>query len=264
MALNGQYVTVDSIIERVKRDTGFTIEIDKWDCVEWLFDLIDFVGAPTAFVEKTTDGNEDLDHSNPIEIVNYRGKLPIDFHTCIACRTYPQGYAMTSSSDLFHVSSFNLSTASYAPSTDYDLPTQVETQNTHTTYSYRLNNDYIFTDFEEGYVELSYLAFPADKDGYPLIPDNTRYIHAAVAHISERVGFKLWMQNKLADAKYAKLEQERMWYIGSAGNAARTLNADQREAFKNQVLRMIPVSNSHSQHNKYLSSPQYLRNFKTR
>ena len=39
---------------------------------------------------------------------------------------------------------------------------------------YRLNNNYIFTNFEEGSVEISYTAFVTDDDGYPMVPDDER------------------------------------------------------------------------------------------
>lgn len=262
--LGGKYVSIDSIIERVQRDFGFTWEIRKADCIEWLFDLIDLVGAPTAFVERTTDGNLDIGNPSPIIIDDYRGELPCDFHSCISCRSLPEKIMMHASTNLFHISTYNLSDYSYTVTTDYDLPSIVDTGTTHNIYSYKLNNNYIFTDFQTGLVEMFYLAFPSDKDGYPMIPDDTRYIKAAVFYLAKMIGTKMWFQNKLSKEKFDWIEQQECWYIGSAGNSARTMNADEREAFRNQVLRMIPATDAHRYGNKYLSETQWLRNHRTR
>lgn len=262
--IGGKYVTIKSVIERVYRRFGFTTEVTFELAIELLFDLISFVGAPTAFVQKTTDGNQDLGHNNPIIIDNYRGTLPCDFHTCMACRTYPKAIPMTASTDLFHQSTYNLSDYEYQASTEYDLATMVEAEGTHTVYSYRLNNNYIFPDFKTGLVEMAYIAFPVDSDGYPMIPDDTRYITAAVYFIGENIAFGLWLQNKMSDKKYEKIERDRDWYIGSAGNSARNMNADERQSFINQVLRMIPQTNEYDYGNKYMGVKQHLRNFVSR
>src|SRR3990167_2635941 len=185
--MNGKYVSIDSILERIKRDTGLLVNVDKWDVVEWLFDFIDFVGAPLGYVHKVTDGNLDLKHPSPIIIDDYRGELPCDFHLCKACKTYPDYIPMVATTDLFHLSTYNLQDQVVASSIDYDLAAQHDSTIVYTTYSYELNSNYIFTDFQIGLVEMAYESFPTDENGYPMIPDNTRVIQGAVAFVGEKL-----------------------------------------------------------------------------
>ena len=41
--LNGKYVSLESIVERVYRDTGFEIDIDWIDVAEWIGSVIDLI-----------------------------------------------------------------------------------------------------------------------------------------------------------------------------------------------------------------------------
>jgi len=72
--LNGKYVSLESIVERVYRDTGFEIDIDWIDVAEWIGSVIDLINAPMQYIERITD---DVDKPY-IEIVNGRGELPCD------------------------------------------------------------------------------------------------------------------------------------------------------------------------------------------
>ena len=217
MSLTGKYVDVAYIIERVYRDYGFDLEIKFDEVIEWIWDVMSLIGAPQQLVDKVSDGSDTM--PDPIEIENFRGDLPNDVHSVFLARDYDSKMPMVCKSSSFL--------------RDMDQIYQRESQ-----FSYTLNNNYIFTSFEEGQVELHYRAFPTNSLGMPMVPDDIKFIMAVQAYVAERIGFRLWMQDHITRDKYQKLEQERLWYIGAAGTKAQIPSIDEMESIKNRFLRL--------------------------
>lgn len=217
MSLTSKTVDVTYIIERVYRDYGFDLEIKFDEVIEWIWDVMSLIGAPQPLVDKVTDGSDG--QPKPIDIVNFRGDLPSDLHSVLLARDYESKLPMVCKQ------------SSYLR--DMDQLYQRESQ-----YSYTLNNNYIFTSFEEGQVELHYRAFPTNALGMPLVPDDIKFIMAVQAFIAERIGFRLYMQDHMTERKYNKLEVDRAWYIGAAGTKAHIPSIDEMESIKNRYLRL--------------------------
>jgi len=224
MALNGKYIDVSYIIERVYRDTGFDLEIKYDEVIEWVWDVISLVGAPNAYVDKITNGDTGM--PDPITIVDYRGTLPSDLHHIVFARDYDTKMPMICKSSSFVK--------------DTETVYVKESQ-----YSYTVNESYMFTSFETGEVELNYKAFPTNNLGMPLVPDDIKFVMATQAYVAERIGFRLWMQERLSRDRYEKLGQERDWYIGAASTKARIPSIDEMEAIKNRFLRLKINPNFH-------------------
>jgi hypothetical protein len=102
--LNGKLIKVDRVIESVQRDYGFE-NLDWINCVEWIGECLDLIGAPRTFIEKATDGKETLGHPECIKIEENRGKLPCDMHELIqAFRLVGESYIpMRVNTDTTHV-----------------------------------------------------------------------------------------------------------------------------------------------------------------
>jgi hypothetical protein len=124
---------------------------------------------------------------------------------------------------------------------------------------YRLNNNYIFTNFEEGSVEISYTAFVTDDDGYPMVPDDERYIRALVAYCEYSIARKMFLQDKLTERKYAMLEQDWLFYVRSASSYAHIPNVDGAESLKNQMSRLIGFAHHHATQFNYRNQPEFIK-----
>ena len=231
---NSKFVTIDRIIESVIRDYGFD-NIDWIHCVEWIGECLDLIGAPKTYIEKATDANEKLGHGCPIEITDNRGELPCDMYSLI------QGFRLQNnnwlpmrvSTDTTHVS-YHCTNSSDYHRMDTDL-------------TYKLNNNYIFTSFKTGEVVLVYLANPTDENGYPMIPDNIKYIRACVAYVANKILFKKQVQGKSVNPRVAtQIEQDVSWYISAADSSSRTPTMDEMESWKNNFIKLIPNINSHA------------------
>jgi hypothetical protein len=217
------YTSIQRIVENIIRDTGFTTEINWIDVIEWVYIASELIGVKNAYVLKTLD----------IDIENYRGELPSDFHLIYQAREKTSGNSMRCESGTFF-----LSENSPRISSLIDL-------------TYSLNNDYLFTSFKEGIVEISYYAFPVDDEGLPLVPDDVMYIRAIESFITERIARKLMIQDKMDPNKYRMLEQDWLFYVNSARTKDSLMTLDQAHALKNQLTKL---TNSHQ---------IYRRNFST-
>ena len=217
MSLTGKYVDVAYVIERVYRDYGFDLEVKYDEVIEWIWDVISLIGAPQPLVDKISDGSDTM--PNPIEIENFRGSLPSDVHSVYLARDYESKMPMVCKQSSF-------------------LRDMDQTFMRQSQYTYTLNNNYIFTSFEEGQVELHYKAFPTNSLGMPMVPDDIKFIMAVQAYLAERIGFRLYMQDHITRDKYQKLEQERLWYVAAAGTKAQTPSIDEMEGIKNRFLRL--------------------------
>lgn len=225
MIWNGKYVSVHNIVEKAYRDLGISDDINILNAVEWAGEAIELIGAPTTLKDKI----------EAVTIEDFKAKLPCDMHLLITCRGFSgsipddcdRNYLpMRYSTDAFHTYCRRNKDASCSS----DL-------------TYTVNDDYIFTNFEEGEVQLAYAGIPVDEHGWPVIPDQIKFREAVASHIKWKLGFIKWSQGKMPGAVYQKLEQDRDWYIGAAQSAGNMPNPDMMESIKNNWIRLIPKIN---------------------
>lgn len=252
----GKYISSKAIIDKIYRDYGFRpTDIDEEAVLENIYDVMMLIGVPTAFV----------DEESVVEITNYRGELPCGLIDLTSLRLHGQQIALQYSSDRFYMDHTNAPATTgidnNAPYVDQysTMPSIMGAGTSNKTFTYTINNGYIFTNWQTGSIDIVYKAFPTDENGWPEIPDNVRYTKAVEAYVAERIGFKQWMKGELTDKVYAKLEQERLWYIPSAANALRIPGLDQMESIKNQWLTLIPNITQQAYGFRYLNRRQRIR-----
>jgi len=231
--LTSKLIKIDRVLENVYRDYGFD-NLDWIHCVEWIGECLDLIGAPKTYIEKSTDGNEPLNHPNRIEIVEGRGVLPCDIHSLVQAFKCSGGglQAMRVSTDT--------TLASYNCLDSVDAGRDSE-------LTYKLNNNHIHTSFDDGHVVMVYLANPTDERGYPMIPDNIKFIKACQAYVGDKMLFKKEVQGHSVSSRVVtKIEQDVSWYISAADSAARMPTMDEMESWKNMFLKLIPEINNHA------------------
>lgn len=123
-------------------------------------------------------------------------------------------------------------------------------------YEFKINDGYIFTNFETGYLELVYTSFVIDEHGFPMIPDDERYINAVKWSIIEHIDYKKWRVGEITDKVYHHSESQREWYIASARNKVSIPTIEGMEKLKNMFLRSIPKINEYSNYFKYSNIPE--------
>lgn len=208
-----KYVSVNRVLEEVYQNEGYAHELDWSDAISWAGKALALIAAPSIYVSKITGQDILTPH---ITCVDYRGELPIDFAELIK-----DGVRDSVSKQIY--------TYSGNVNKNYGSPTYVIKDRT------------IDISEETAILELVYTAFMIDENGFPMIPDVERVINAVGAYITFRVDHKLWRKNKLDVQVYRDSEREWLWYIGSAQNALRIINAERRRVWTKYWTQVLPT-----------------------
>lgn len=135
--------------------------------------------------------------------------------------------------------------------------------NIEVVYEYKINNGYIYTNFETGFIECIYTAFVTDEHGYPMIPDDQRYIEAVRWSLIENIDYKKWRVGEITDKVYNHSLQQKDWYVASAKSKANMPSIDQMESIKEMWLRSIPKVREHDTYFKTsnVAEKRYTQNY---
>lgn len=242
--LTGSFVSVGVVLDMVNRDNQFLIEhVDYNDVLEWIIGAIRLIGAPGAYDENKVTGNSMITPN--ITVVDYRGPLPVDYVQVKpgGVRDYDTKIVYRGATDRF-IS---------APNITGDAPL-----NQQIDLTYRINDNYIFTSEETATLEMTYRAFKIDDAGLPMVPDDQRYLQAISSFIAERIGYNLYMTDKLTERKYDRLVGERRWYIASASSGARMPDVDTIQSWTNMLVRLSPNLDQFSSSFKYSGNKEDL------
>ena len=281
MAYDNKFISLRGIIESVYRDSGVE-ELNFETALEDAAELIGLMGVPYNYIDKATDGVI----SPLVTVVDYRALLPNDLAYLVSMRkvildsenNIINSEQMIESSNLYQysrmgdsatVSNFVQPTAS-APimgfnengsftATDGQIVGKTSTARKTTPYSYKINNNIIYTDFKDGYLNIIYKAFPTDEEGFLMVPDDEKLRAAVKYHLIYKIDYRKWRAFPEKPGLKALLndsEQRRDFYVGAARNKAHIPSIDKMEAIKNTMLRSIPKINEHINGFKTLNSQE--------
>lgn len=125
--------------------------------------------------------------------------------------------------------------------------------------TYKIQGGYIFTSIKEGTIELSYQAILLDEEGFPLIPDNSKFTRALQAYIKKEWFTILFDLGKLQAAIYQNAQQEYAWAVGACESEFQKMSLDKAESFYNSWSTLIPRRNQHQRFYTYNGSKQNLK-----
>ena len=281
MAYDNKFISLKAIIESVYRDSGID-EINFETALEDAAELIGLIGVPYTYIDKATDGV-----IAPVsQVMGYRAMLPNDAAYIVGMRriildsnnVIIHSDPMIESSNIYQYSQMNEATSisnfvtptASAPimgfdeednfvATDGQIIGSTPIGRKTTPYSYRINNNIIYTDFKEGYINIIYKAFPTDEEGFLMIPDDEKLRAAVKYHLIYKIDYRRWRVNPASPGIKALLndsEQRRDFYVGAARNKAHIPSIDKMEAIKNRMLRSIPKINEHMNGFKSLNTQE--------
>jgi len=216
---NGRFTNIDEIIEKVSRYglSDFNIEEAK----EWTWEILSQLGVPSIYIKKKA----------LLEVANGRTFIPIDCAdlTESQLRDYYTHQVITKSTDTF-----------FPSVTDAEVylaefpPFLVNLK----SLTYDINNSQFIFGFDSGIIELSYMSFPIDSNGDPMIPDNAKCIRAVVLYILRMIAFRMNLADLLSDRKFDKIEQKSMWATSSARSAMNLETIDDWENVVTNFMRL--------------------------
>lgn len=220
------YISIKQIIDDLL-DHPLLQDLTLERAINYAVHFIQIVGVPNGFEEKTA----------LINIENYRGCLPCNYYEMIQVRTYKEGENYPR---VFR----------YATDSFHHSPKKEDSDTLDLTY--KLQNSIIYTSIKEGTIEIAYHAIKVDKEGYPMIPENSSFIQALELYIKKKVFTILFDQGKISPAVLQNTQQEYAWYVGQAQRDLTMPNIDQMESIKGMWCRLLQRNSEHSKGMKSL------------
>lgn len=238
----GNTVSYKAIMDKQSRDWGFDIQDEAG--LEWLAEFMAHTKVGVVMEQSVCY----------IPICDGRGTLPSNLYkivqtACIDCiETIEEAECgkgvmrpMRWSSDSFH-------TRYHRDDRDYT---------TESNQTYTVNNGYIFTSFNEGFVAMAIESIPTDVDGFPVIPAEQAWMEAASHELAWKAARKLRLTNSIDNTVYMEIQRDRDWYFAQAVNQGKLpQNVDQMESLKNSHLVTIPDTQAHASFFANLQLPE--------
>lgn len=257
LRMANNYISLQVIADKTLRHpmmAGISFEA----IVDYAIDFMRIVQCPGFFEEKCV----------PIEITNYKGALPKDFYEVnqirlnkllsripkyeLSYRTNEDGSFVLDKDGNKIPNNFYVQVG-YTDTECYKNATFRHATNTfHMSdiksdidLTYKIQGGYIFTSIKEGTVELSYKAVLIDNEGFPMIPDNSKFTRALEAYIKKQWFTILFDMGKLQPAVLQNIQQEYAWAVGACETEFQKMSLDKAESFYNSWATLIPRKNEH-------------------
>lgn len=246
MAYNGKTVSLGRILWEVTNNP-LAKDLDYAEAAGYALSFLRLLGAPTILTTKITKPSD-------TPIVEYRCKVPADLY-----RVNGMKYVSNEEdgNELYKGMSLNKSTDIYH---NGNLPEGMSTE--FQDFTYTVDNNYIKTSMEDGFLILSYTAFNVDEYGFPMIPDDERTIEGARYYILYRYLENLWMAGIINDKTFRYIEQKKLFYLPSASSSLRLPDADTLESAMNGINRLISMPNAHRDGFRYYGSKEYTKQWR--
>lgn len=233
----GRLISVKAIADRLMQNP--VMKDLNWEfIVMHAVDCMRLVGAPAIFVSK----------KETIEIKEFKGPIPLDLMDIDSVMKVQgnQLIPMRSSHDTLHdhYDSF--------PNANKDV-----VENGHFTYN--INNNYIFTSFEEGKIVVVYKSIATDEECFPMILDSTPLIRAVESYIKYKWFDILNDMDKISDRKLHKAETDYCFNVAQAQSNLQMPSEDEMESLVNSITQILPGRLQHSERFRFLGSQEYIK-----
>lgn len=217
--------SLKSVIDKTLRHPMLSSLTDE-AALDYAVDFMRIVGCPDIFTNKVAK----------LHIEKHIAELPCDYLQTIQLR-HKNGLCFLYASDSFHLSEIK----------DERMLT------------YKIQNNYIITSIEHGDVELSYIAFSVDDEGYPMIPDNSSFSRALAAYIKKEQFGILFDEQKIPPAVIEKAERDYAWAVGDCQTEFSRLSLDKMEAMSNSISNLIQRKTTHDRGYSDNIAREYIR-----
>lgn len=271
MAVNGKYVKVDRIFERVHSDFGLE-QLNVSDAIEWIGSIMARSNVPYVMKHRVAY----------ITIEDGRGELPCDLNGIIQTAKVANGQTLGINVpkvfflDADELALENVDSGNFlieSNTSEVLLPMRWSSDTFHmrwhirnidwtadSSITYIVNDSAIFPNFNDGTVAMSYLAVPTDEEtGLPLIPDDERWIDAAVLEVAWKHGRKQFFMGELDRDRYNELSRERNHYYSQAVIGSKMNSIDKDEGTRN---RRGDLYRTGGHHNNFFRNYQLPGSFK--
>lgn len=230
-----RFISLKVIIDRVMRDPVMN-DLDIDSAILEAIDCINLIANPTFLDSKDVY----------LDVADYRTELP--FNLVNVTKTVK----VSNNGDT--------RTSMHSISDPYYKTYNGRTDNLLNNYEqYKIQGDYLYTNFEEGTLHMVYDALPLDTEGFIMIPDNTTVIKAVEFYLKAYHYNIKWVSDKLSESKFRWAEGEKNFYVGKAQSAKLMEGLDSIQGLSNILTKFLPDENAHLNDYAYSTNKEYRR-----
>lgn len=187
-----QFVSSSQFISKVYRDLGLTSEIRHTDILEWLGEVMQDLEIGQQMENKKTE----------FEVENYRGILPCDVYYIQKVIVDDQIFKLGSQD-----SPWFLPESSYMTGDDKTLSVQSNVSHRAIFGTFYIEYPYITFNVRNGKCKLFYQGYRLDKNGLPLVPDDTKFTEAAFFYVLYKLKTPDYHTGKISFNEWVGLKQ---------------------------------------------------------
>lgn len=255
-----KYVSSREVIDKFFGDTNYDEDIPFADVIRWIAEALDMIAVKMQYIRKVA-GDKTCPY---LTIVDYKAQLPCDFFQ-LEQLTINGMPALPSNSTMMYMVGKDCCTPeqlmqevtnTYTDNfgniflTNYP---QESLKNGSSVYEYDINDNFITTNAKEGYICMSYLAYPVDEEGLPMIPDDVYYLQAVASYIRTKMDYRAWRRQGTQFAKqlYDDSNRDWLWYVGSARGAGLKQDPSTMESLMGSFVSIIPKLPKHNRYYRF-------------
>lgn len=207
-----KYTNIRVILDKITRHpllSSVTLEL----AIDYTVDFMNIVGVPAMF-------------SNKIETVfvdNYKGKLPCDFVSLVQIRGKNGMYR-------------------HATNNYHMMP-----QSSESGHTYMIQGGYIFVSNSTDELTVSYEAMLLDNDGFPMIPEDSKFTRALSAYIKKEYFTMLFDMQKINGQILTQALQDYAFAVGACETHFHKLDLGKAESLANLIRSPLIKSGQFNQ-----------------
>lgn len=227
------YVNIREVLSRVLRHPLLQ-DVSLEDAVQYVLDFIGLFGMPKLYQDK-----EEVLH-----IEEFRAKLPCDCVQINQIKECKTGVCLRSMTDNF------MPREHYDSTAGYKIPQEL---------SFKTQGQILFASFKSGDVLLSYKAIPIDKDGLPLLIDNSVYLKTLETYIKKEVFTYLFDMGKISLTVLQNTYQQYSWLAGMLQSEFTIPSQSEMESLTRMWNTLIPRVSEFNTGFNSLGNKEYLK-----
>lgn len=207
------YISIKEILSRILRHPLLQ-DVTLESAVQYVLDFIGIFGLPKMYQDK-----EEVVH-----IEDFRGRLPCNCVQINQIKDCKSGVCLRSMTDNFMPREYYNKNIGYKVSQELTFKTQGQV---------------LYTSFKTGDVLISYKSIPVDKDGLPLLIDNSIFLRALEAYIKKEVFTTLFDMGKIQVAALQNAQQQYAWLAGQLQSEFTIPSISEMESIKRSWCTLV-------------------------
>lgn len=227
------YISIKEILSRLMRNPLLQ-DVTLEQAIQYTLDFIGIFGMPKLYQDK----------EEVIHIEEFRGILPCNLISINQIKECKSGLCMRSMTDNFMPKEY------YTEKNSHKIPQEL---------TFKTQGQIIYTSFKTGDIIISYKSLPIDKDGFPLLIDNSIFLKALELYIKKEVFTILFDMGKIQGPVLQNIQQQYAWLAGQLNSEFTIPSISEMESIKRSWCTLIQRNTSFNDGFRNNGNQEYIK-----